>query len=280
MPTQGMPNTGMPGMGMSNSGSQQSQSMWEAHDPNSAIMVDHSSWDYFLSRYLRRDAKGLNRVAYRNVTRADYQVLVGYLTYLQTVDVRTLNRSEQLAYWFNLYNARTVLLVVCHRPLLSVRQIKSKFLDLVGPFDDKTLTVLGQHLTLTEVENDIIRAVFKEPRIHYALNCASVGCPNLQPTAWRAANLNARLDAAAYEFINSGRAFKATPFGIKLSSIYKWYADDFGKEDAAVLQHMRRYASPQTSQVLCRYNEVMHYFYDWSLNEVGKGSNLYGIILP
>lgn len=254
--------------------------MWEIHDPNSRLMVDHSAWDYFLSRYLRRDMRGVNRIAYRNVTRDDYHGLLGYLQYLQSLDVRTLNRSEQLAYWLNLYNARTVALVVCHQPWLSIRQIKTKFLDLVGPFDDKAVTVLGKTMTLTEVENDVVRAVFKEPRIHYALNCASVGCPNLQPTAWTAANLNQRLDGAAYEFINSGRAFKVTPFGIKLSSIYKWYADDFGKEDAAVLQHMRRYANPQTRQTLCRYNMVMHYFYDWSLNEVGKGSNLYGILLP
>ena len=270
----------MPGMMPNAAQQQQPQSMWEIHNPNSMVAVDHGSWDYFLSRYVSRDARGLNRVAYRRVSQDDYNVLLGYLNYLQSVDVRALNRAEQLAYWLNLYNARTVALVICHRPLLSIRQIKSKPLDLVGPFDDKTITVLGQNMSLTDVENDIVRAVFKDPRIHYALNCASVGCPNLQPTAWRAANLDARLNAAAYEFINSGRAFKVSPLGIKLSSIYKWYADDFGKSDAAVLQHMRQYASPRTHQILCRHNSVLHHYYDWSLNETGKRSNLYGILLP
>ena len=250
------------------------------HNSQSIQTVDHSSWDYFLSRYVRRDAKGLNRVCYRHVTREDYQVLQGYLLYLQSVDVRALNRREQLAYWLNLYNAQTVAIVVCHQPLWSIRQIKSKPLDFVGPFDDKAVTVLGQNLSLSDIENDIVRAVFKDPRIHYALNCASVGCPNLQQTAWQSVNLEQRLDAAAFEFVNSGRAFKATLFGVKLSSIYKWYADDFGGNDAAVLQHLRRYATPQNYQVLSRYHQVMHYYYDWSLNVSGKGSNIYGVLLP
>ncbi len=241
--------------------------IFETHDPNSTILVDHSIWDYFLSRYLSTDVQGINRLCYQAVSCEDYQLLQAYIQQLQGTDVRLLNRGEQLAFWFNLYNARTAAVVLQNYPIRSIRQVKEKLTDFVGPFDDAgSVTVLRIPLSLNDIESGIIRPVFKDPRIHYALNCASFGCPNLDYTAWSSINLDARLNGAAYQYINSDRAVKSGLFGIRVSKIYKWYADDFGGEQG-VLNHLRQYANCATLNKLGQHQRIASYFYDWSLND-------------
>ena len=237
------------------------------NNPNSLAAVDHSAWDAFLTKYVSPDAQGINRVCYRSVTSADRQNLNCYLQQLQSIDVRNLNRNEQLAYWFNLYNAATISVVLNNYPIRSVRQIKEKLTDFVGPFDDEgTVEVLGKPLSLNDIESGIIRPIWNDPRIHYALNCASYGCPNLANTAWQSHDLDARLNGAASEYINSGRAVKSSLLGLKASKIYKWYAGDFGGEEG-VLNHLRQYANGNTLQILNGQNCIRGYFYDWSLND-------------
>ena len=245
--------------------------IFQINNPGSPIVVNHSTWDWFLSRYLVTDRQGLNRIRYGNVSCQDRNVLQGYLNQLQSTDIRALNRNEQLAYWFNLYNARTVALVVDNYPLRSVRQIKQKFTDFVGPFDDEgAVNVLGKSLSLNDIESGIVRPVWNDPRIHYALNCASYGCPNLAPTAWRGHDVDARLNGAAYEYINSGRAVKSGLRGPRLSKIYKWYKADFGDNDQAVLNHVRQYANQNTCRTLGNQQSIAGYHYDWSLNDGRK----------
>ena len=242
--------------------------IFEICDPASPYVVDHSTWDCLLTRYMVTDAVGINRLRYRSVTAQDRSALKRYLQYLQSVDTRTLNRNEQLAFWFNLYNARTVDIVLDNYPIRSIRQVKMKFTDFVGPFDDPgAVTVLGKSLSLNDIESGIVRPVWKDPRIHYALNCASYGCPNLAPQAWTAANLDSRLNGAAYEYINSNRAIRSSAFGVKVSKIFKWYKDDFGGSDQAVLNHLRQYANASTQQKLQGKQSICGHFYDWSLND-------------
>ena len=242
--------------------------IFEMHDPYSGYAVDHSPWDAFLQRYLVTGPSGVNRIKYRQVTANDRQQLHRYLCQLQSTDIRALNRDEQLAFWFNMYNAKTTSIVLENYPVLSVRQIKQKFTDFVGPFDDEgVVNVLGKPLSLNDIESGIVRPIWKDPRIHYAVNCASYGCPNLSPTAWTAANIDARLNSAAYNFINSGRAVRSSLCGVRLSKIYKWYKDDFGGDDESVLAHVRQYANAQTANALCNRTSISGYFYDWSLND-------------
>ena len=248
-----------------------SDSVWEINDPESNYFVDHSFLDCFLARYVITDSRGLNRVHYRRVSQTDKCELKRYLKYLQSIDVRTLNRDTQLVYWINLYNARVVSLILDHYRIQSVRQIKTNLLDLVGPFDDELLVVLGKPLTLNDVESGIIRPIWNDPRAHYALNCASYGCPNLRRQAWHVGNLEADLNSAAYRFLNSDRALRVCLFGrVKVTKIFKWYADDFGGSDQAILQHIRRYASPATCRKLKNVDSISGYFYDWSLNDASK----------
>ena len=199
-------------------------------------------------------------------------MLKQYVQTLESSDPRILNRNEQLAYWLNLYNSRTVLLVLENYPLRSVRQIKTKFTDLVGPFDDSIICVLGKCLSLNDIESGIIRPIWQDPRIHYALNCASYGCPNLRRRAWSSLTLDQDLNTAACQFINSGRAFKKGPLGqvVIASKIFKWYQDDFGGSEAAVLNHMRQYANADTRRKLAGHSKICAYTYDWSLNDAKR----------
>ena len=241
--------------------------IFEINNPYSSHVVDHSTWNNFLAQYLTTGRRGVNRIHYRSVSSCDREQLKGYLNYLQSLDIRTLNRQEQLAYWFNLYNAKTADVVLQNYPLRSIRQVKQKLTDFVGPFDDEgAVTVLGKSLSLNDIESGIIRPVWNDPRIHYALNCASYSCPNLSPTAWTASNLDARLNGAAYDYVNSGRAVKPGLFGNRVSKIYKWYEDDFGGSKQGVIQHIQQYANPNISNRLGR-RRISGYFYDWSLND-------------
>ena len=242
--------------------------IFQISDPNSPYTIDHSTWNCFLSKYLVTDTQGVNRVRYGAVTQRDHNALKCYWQHLQSVDTRTLNRDEQLAFWINLYNARTIDLVLDNYPIRSIRQIKQKLTDFVGPFDDEgAVNVLGKSLSLNDIESGIVRPVWHDPRIHYALNCASLGCPNLSPTAWTAENIDGRLNGAAYQYINSSRAIKRGLRGVRISKIYKWYKSDFGGTDQAVLNHMRQYADGETLNKLCGQRNIAGHFYDWSLND-------------
>lgn len=242
--------------------------IFQQSNQNSSYVVDHSTWDGFLSKYLVTDSRGINRIRYGRVSDNDRYSLQSYLEYLQAIDLRQLNRNEQLAYWFNLYNARTVALVVERYPLRSIRQIKQKFTDFVGPFDDEgAVNVLGKSLSLNDIESGIIRPVWNDPRIHYALNCASYGCPNIAPTAWTGYDLDARLNGAAYDYINSNRAVKRGIFGTRVSKIYKWYEADFGGSDQGVLNHIGQFATGNTANKINGRRRIAGYFYDWSLND-------------
>ena len=189
--------------------------------------------------------------------------------------MRTLNRDEQLAYWLNLYNSRVIAVILANYPTRSIRHIKTNLLDFLGPFDDEILCVLGQKLTLNDVESSIVRPIWQDPRVHYALNCASYGCPNLRKCAWRAESLSVDLDVAACQYINSGRAFRVGPLGlcVRVTKIYKWYGEDFGGTDAAILCHIHKYANADTRQKLRRASKIHGYFYDWSLNDTRTAKN-------
>ncbi|MFW5812572.1 MAG: DUF547 domain-containing protein, partial [Alkalispirochaetaceae bacterium] len=154
---------------------------WEAHDPASSATVDHADWGEFLDRYLvTNHPSGVNRVRYGSVSAADRRALQSYIQELEATPVSELNRDEQLAFWINIYNAATVELILANYPVDSIRDIGGGLMRK-GPWDDPLLTVEGEELTLNDVEHRIIRPIWQDERIHYVVNCASIGCPNLYP---------------------------------------------------------------------------------------------------
>jgi hypothetical protein len=240
---------------------------WEAHDPSSSRTVNHDEWDAFLEAYLIVDhPSGVDRVPYADVSSADRQALQDYLDRLQAVEVSGLNRDEQIAYWINLYNAATVDLILDNYPVDSIRDLGEGIFSN-GPWDDELLTVEGEALTLNDVEHRIVRPIWRDARIHYVVNCASIGCPNLQPVALTAENWDRVFADAAVQYITHPRGVRFDGRRLVLSSIYDWYVADFGGDLAGVKEHVADYLDAATAERLMDHDGRVSYEYDWTLNE-------------
>lgn len=241
--------------------------VWAVHDPASDIIVDHSAWSRFLGEYVRPGSDGINRVAYNAVTTSDRRALDGYIDALAAVPVRSLSQAEQLPFWVNLYNALTVRVVLEHYPVASIRDIDISpgfFAD--GPWGKKLVTVEGEAVSLDDIEHRILRPIWRDPRIHYAVNCASLGCPNLRTRSMTAQNAQAFLDAAAVAFINHPRGARIDDGKLHVSSIYEWFDIDFGGNDAGVIAHLKAYAQGELADALSGISRIVDDSYDWRLN--------------
>jgi hypothetical protein len=240
---------------------------WTAHDAGSTATIDHGAWDRFLAAYLSPGADGVARVDYAGVSAADKAALAGYIDQLAAVPVSTHNRDEQMAYWLNLYNALTVQVVVQHMPVASIRDIDiSPGLLASGPWDKALVTVEGEALTLNDIEHRILRPIWNDPRIHYGVNCASIGCPNLAASAYTGVGWNGALDAAARAYVNHPRGVTVRGGDVIVSRIYDWFIEDFGGNEAGVLAHLKQYAKPDLAADLTRIGALSGTEYDWSLN--------------
>lgn len=235
---------------------------WQRFAATGGARVDHRLWDEFLGTYVQPGDDGITRVAYAAAARVDAQMLRPYLDALQAVDPATLGRDEQMAYWINLYNAATVDLILQSPTVESIRSIGTLSL---GPWDRKILTVNGMQLSLNAIEHGILRPIWRDVRIHYAVNCASIGCPNLATTSYSGDRLSAMLDAAATSYINHPRGFARVDGRLIASSIYNWYGVDWGST-TEILAHARRYANSATLAMLADATTIDGYAYDWSLN--------------
>jgi len=234
--------------------------------------LDHTAFDDLLGRYVKADRSSVSWVDYTawRASSADRSALDDYLVVLQAVHPASLTRDEQFAFWVNLYNAETLRVVLAHRPTRSILFIRPTWLSL-GPWSARRLTVDGVPLSLSDIENRILRPGFADARVHYALNCASTGCPTLRPRAWVALNLDAELDAAARAMINRPDHVRIKNGKVVLSRIFKWYRQDFGQTDAEVIDHIATYADDVLKDEIARHGQIAGYQYDWSLNGNGKG---------
>ena len=241
---------------------------WAAHDPGSTRHIDHAEWDAFLVRYLRIGADGVHRVAYGSVTPADRALLDDYIARLAAVPITEYNRAEQMAYWINLYNAKTVELILTRYPVKSIRDINiSPGLFSSGPWAAKLMTVEGEKLSLDDIEHRILRPIWKDNRIHYAVNCASLGCPNLQPAAFTAENADSLLERGAKEYVNHPRGVSLQGGKLKVSSIYVWFQEDFGGSAEGLMEHWAKYADKALADRLQSYSGGLEHDYDWQLND-------------
>lgn len=240
---------------------------WLERNDASVERIDHAAWGGFLKKYVDAShPSGINRVRYGKVSPDDRAALADYVGNLQRTKVTALSGAEQKAYWINLYNALTVKLVLEGYPVKSIRDLPKSAWFSFGPWDVKYLLIEGEKLSLNDAEHRILRPIWKDPRMHYALNCASLGCPNLQPEAYTAENTERLLEKGAREYVSHPRGTALADGGLMLSSIYDWFADDFGGRDG-VLAHLARYAPPGLAERLRGYEGRIGYEYDWRLNE-------------
>lgn len=244
-------------------------SRWQRADSGSTATVDHGPWAAFLSAYLVFDPElKLNRMAYGSVTGEDKARLADYIAELAALPVETYNRNEQLAYWLDLYNALTVELVLDHYPVPSIRDIDiSPGLFDDGPWGAKLVAVEGVSLSLDDIEHRILRPIWRDPLIHYGVNCASVGCPNLAAVPYTGANVASLLAEGARAYVNSPRGAGLEGDRLIVSGLYDWYEEDFGGSEENVIAHLEAYAAPGLKTILDRFPAIDGYRYDWSLND-------------
>jgi len=222
----------------------------------------NAPFNAFLSKYVIPQ-NGINLVAYDRVTPADRATLQAYISKLSAMNIEALPRDQEMATWFNLYNARTIELILENYPTKSIRKIRS-------PWKRDRMVVNGKNMSLDDIEHGTVRKKYNEPRVHYAFNCASIGCPNIKATAWEAATLEADLTSAARDFVASDRGVRVDSSGrIIASSIFKWYKDDFGGSEASILRHLRQYASGSKKAALDAAGDIAKFDYDWDLNIPG-----------
>ena len=239
---------------------------WQTYESKSTDTVDYKPYQDFLTKYVTTDANGVNQVAYSKVSAADKHQLNSYIDYLTYLKVSSYNRNEQLAYWVNLYNAMTIATVLGSMPVKSILDIKSG-LFTAGPWEKKTIEVEGKQLSLNDIEHRIVRPIWNDPRTHFALNCASYSCPNLQKSAYTGKQINTMLNTATQQYINDSRGVSIDASNkLILSQIFEWYSTDFGKNDAEVLQFISKYTNPELKQKLAIHNKIDSYAYNWSLN--------------
>lgn len=240
---------------------------WDNSNEANQTAIDHSQWQALIDEYVSAHKDGINRVDYALLKKNDADTLSNYLKSLQEIDPRDYNKKQQFAYWVNLYNAATVQLIITNYPVKSIRKIKDGFLSF-GPWDIQWLKVGNEKLSLNDVEHRILRPIWQDNRIHYAVNCASMGCPNLDKNAFTAENAENVLNQAASDYINHPRGVKIEKDKLTVSSIYKWYLEDFNTSESTLIAHLKKFAKPRLkSQLNTLKNDSFDHDYDWSLNE-------------
>ncbi len=229
---------------------------------NARVLSGHELWDAVL-----REHVGDGRVDYARL-KAEPR-LVRYLDWLTEVRPDSLgSREEKLAYWINAYNALTLKLVLAHHPVKSIRDIPHP--GLKSPWDLPVATIEGRELTLNQIEHEILRPVFKDPRIHYAIVCAAVSCPPLRSEAFVPERLDAQLDEQGRVFLAKQNQFDPATRTARLSQIFNWFGGDFGPDAPAVLRAIAVHAPAEIATALRTAPDrwkIEYLDYDWSLNE-------------
>jgi hypothetical protein len=256
-------------IGWGSAWAQELEQIFAKRDNASAMTIDHAPWGEILKAYLKPSPDGINRFAYSKVTKPDRAKLKAYLAALQGVTVAKLNEAEQRAFWANLYNALTIEVILEHYPVKTIRDISiSPGFFAVGPWGKPLVTVEGRTLSLDDIEHKILRKVWRDPRTHYSVNCASIGCPNLPDAPFTGKTLEAMLDAGAKAYVNHPRGVSVAPDGrVTASRIYNWFVEDFGGNEQGVLAHLSAHAGPGLKAKLKAAGRISAYEYDWSLND-------------
>jgi hypothetical protein len=241
---------------------------------------DHRDWSELLGRHVHWIDDGANTQVDYAGFKAELFALENYLDRLATVDTSTFQRwtkAERNAFLINAYNAWTVALILEHYPeIRSIRDIGGLF---SSPWSRRFVDLLGAERTLDEVEHEMLRGAedFDEPRIHFAVNCASIGCPALRDEAYRPGDLDAQLDDQTQRFLGdqSRNSFDTRRRQLSASPIFRWYTEDFESDDSplpAPQGFLAEYAetladSPEVAARIRAGDYRLRYArYDWSLN--------------
>lgn len=242
-----------------------------------AQAFDHSAWDTLLANHVKPLRGGVATAVHYSGMAKDRQTLRNYLDALTDVtqaDFQQWPRDEQLAFLINAYNAFTVELILLEGQPNSIRDIGSFF---SGPWDKEFFSLLGNPRTLDEVEHEMIRAnpALMDPRIHFAVNCASIGCPALRPEAYTADKLDAQLEDNTRKFLSDKQRnrYNSERKALEVSKIFDWYEEDFEKAAGSLAEYLLPYADqlgvPTAKRQQMKKDDmtIRHLDYDWALNK-------------
>ena len=241
-----------------------------------AQTVDHSSFDRLLKAHV------VNGLVDYDAFKAD-PAFAGYLKLLAATTPASLPRNEQLALWINAYNAYTIQLINNKNERESIRNVNKSlgFLKFKGPWSESFAVVGGKTYSLDDIEQRTIRPTFKEPRIHFALVCAAIGCPPLRSEAYTGARVDAQLNDQAVLFLTRTPAKNRVDVAnrtVYRSQVFSFsdYMGDFGGSEAAVGRFIARYypAGPEKTLLESGDFKAVKTDYDWSLNSQTNGRRL------
>ncbi len=220
--------------------------------------VDHRIYGELLEKYVSN-----GEVDYGGFKKEEAR-LGAYLKVLEKVDPESLSRDEQFAFYVNAYNAWTIQLILTGYPgIASIKDLGSLFRS---PWEKKICRIDGKVITLDHIEHDILRPRFKDPRVHFAVNCASKGCPPLLAEPYVGSRLERQLDRVTRAFINDPKRYRFEGDTLFVSRIFKWFSEDFNDDVAGFFL---RYAEGDLKKKLESRRgeiEVEYLDYDWSLN--------------
>ena len=223
-----------------------------SYSPRDSDFHSYDQLTNFLKTYVSADG----RVNYGGIKKNSSRLSTIIQTFEHNFPNGDWSRNQKLAYWINTYNIYTIKLIVDNYPISSITKITAK------PWDKKFIHLNGKTYSLNEIENEIIRKQFNEPRIHFALNCASASCPNLYNRAFKASSLSYQLTQQTKKFLadKSKNDFSNT-LDIKISKIFDWYKSDFTKQES-VLDFINKYRNEKIKNPKIGYME-----YSWELNK-------------
>jgi len=224
----------------------------------SDVTVDNALYAELLDTYVRNGVVDYQR--FKN----EEAKLDRYLKILEETDPKKLSRNEQFAFYINAYNAWTIKLILSAYPdIKSIKDLGSLF---KSPWKKKIARIGGDVMTLDNIEHDILRPRFKDPRIHFAVNCASKGCPPLRSEPYRGDRLDRQLTQMTEAFVNNPKYNRLQENTLYVSSIFKWYSEDFNDD---IVGFFKQYAKGGLKERLGQHKgdmEVEYLDYDWSLN--------------
>ena len=225
-----------------------------------AATEDHAIWAELLNKYVKPG--GVDYAGFKS----EEEKLDRYLKVLEHTDSKTLSRDEQFAYYINAYNAWTIKLILSAYP--GIKSIKDLGTFLKSPWEKKFVRIDGDELTLDDIEHHILRPRFKDPRVHFAINCSAASCPPMSSQPYWGSSLDLQLDQATRSFINDPNSYRLEGNAFYVSRIFKWFAEDFNHD---VVGFYLKYAQDDLKKKLTAKKdalEVKYLDYDWSLNDV------------
>lgn len=221
-----------------------------------SIPVDHTEWSNLLALYVSTNGN----VDYEGFVK-DKERLATYLAQLsQNPPQPNFSKEEKLSYWINAYNAFTVQLIIDHYPLKSIKDISSGLPMINSPWDIPFFKIGEIDFDLNTIEHKILRQEFDEPRIHFAINCASFSCPKLRNEAYLPELLESQLEDQTKDFIHDPSKNQISKDVIQLSSIFNWFQSDFTK-NGSLISFIQQY-----HPTLPAFPKIDYLDYNWSLN--------------